>query len=233
VTFEDYIQRLAQHEADKSEPLLRDPRQVILIHAGIRLNSLADFLTDPLIEWSLAQVPVDQITFTSTLPEWNEIFLRRCLRSPERLARLLKQDALVRSKVAEWASYSDEPLLLKTTADGLRVLDGMHRFVGAIVQQKTSVSAFVQVGTTRSLPLCEAHTLYDLIRGFLNSARDMSGRADLLASLRLMCRSYRNAASLLRERFDPAHLPDPEVQEVIGEVLFRHGSSENPRTPTL
>ncbi len=219
MSFEEYVAALARHEATKSIQVLEDPRDLILVHSGVRLNNIGDYLTDTSIEWHLEDVPVDHIGFCSTTPARNRVLLDQCERSPVRFKQLLASDDQVRATFARDASFGDEPLLLKKVDGGLRVVDGMHRLVGAILCERLTVSAFVPRDALPILPKCEAHTVYDLIRGYQKNARDEQGQRDLFHGLRLLCRTYANAVDLLRHRFSSRYIPDEDVQQTISSVL--------------
>ncbi|MFA4831621.1 MAG: hypothetical protein WC618_05685 [Patescibacteria group bacterium] len=218
--FEKYIKNLADHEAEKSKSFLNS-RMKILVHAGIRLNWLGDYLANPKIKFRRSKVAVDKVLFTGSSLDWNRTLVDKCHKSVKEFRQLVKQNPLIKSKFVKEASYGAEPILLRGPDDkGLyRVFDGMHRFVGAVIKNKKSVLAYVAANKPKQLPVCEAHVVYDLIRGFQRSARDKKGESDLYHALRLLARTYENVADLLKTRFSHKYVSDKTVQKIIRKVL--------------
>ena len=218
--FEKYIKDLAAHEERKSKPFL-NPRMRILVNAGIRLNWIGDYLANPKIRFRKIKVAVDKVLFTGSSPAWNKILLERCHKSVREFRELIGKNQTIRKKFVKEASYSLEPILLRGPDDKgfYRVFDGMHRFVGAVIKNRKTISAYVPVNEQKQLPVCEAHVVYDLIRGFQSSAKDKRGEIQLYHALKLLARTYENVAGLLKTRFNHKYLPDRTVQRVIRQAL--------------
>lgn len=218
--FEKYIKELADHEDGKSQRVL-GPRERILVNAGIRLNWIGDYLANPDIEFKKKEIPLRKIRFTGTLPEWNAILKDRCESRVEKFQQLMREDESLRQRFTREASFDKRPILLRGPfEDGYyKVFDGMHRFVGAALENRETVLAYVPVNEAEHLPVCEAHTIYDLIRGFQRNAKDEVGKEELYNALKLLARTYANTAELLQTRFNYSYIPDEEVQEIIQKVL--------------
>jgi len=219
--FQQYLEELADHEDEKSRSYLTDPRARILVNAGIRLNWIGDFLGNPEIKWEERELPVEKIQFTGSDPFWNKILIEQCNRSVNKFKELIAKNPELKEKFQQTASFGDEIILVrKSEKKGFyKVLDGMHRFVGAVLKGKDKVRVFVPVNEDKHLPVCEAHTVYDLIRGFLRNAKDKEGERQLFYALKLLCRTYANVKSLLKERFNKNYVNDEKVQRVISKVL--------------
>jgi len=95
----------------------------------------------------------------------------------------------------------------------------MHRFVGAVIEKQKTVTAYVPINEDKHLPICEAHTVYDLIRGFQRHAKDDNGKIELYYALKLLARTYENVIDLLENRFNFTYVADDEVQEIIKKVI--------------
>lgn len=218
--FEAFLTRLADHEDEVCKSKL-DARSRILVNAGIRLNWTGDYLANPAMEFQLIEVPVNNILFAGTEPGWNKILIDQCHASVQEFRTLFESNEDIRNKFLQEASFSEEPLLLIPAGNQgfYSVFDGMHRFVGAILKDKNTVTGYAPVNAGRQLPVCEAHVVYDLIRGFQRNARNEEGRHDLFCALRLLCRIYANVPALLENRFNMEYVADVEVQQVIRDVL--------------
>lgn len=217
--FETYLKELASHEREKYEKYLSDPRNIILVYSGVALNWLGDFFANPDIKWVERTVKVEDCLFTGTNPEMNEILLNKCQEKPENLISYLENNSKDKELIYEYASYGDETILLRKKDDKYLLLDGTHRFVGAVLQKNKTVKAYIPVNEQQVLPNCEAHTVYDLIRGFRRNARDEEGKKALYWALKLLNRTYANVGLLLRERFNEKYERNKEVQDVISKVL--------------
>ncbi|NTW22177.1 hypothetical protein HGA34_01370 [Candidatus Falkowbacteria bacterium] len=218
--FEKYLSDLAAHEESKSKKQL-DPRGRILVNAGVGLNWIGDYLANPKIKYRKIKLPVEKILFTGTNPGWNKILLERCDKSVEKFSDLMAKNAVVRKKFETEASFGSEPILLRGPDESgmYRVLDGMHRFVGAVLKDKKTITAYAPINEGKYLPVCEAHVVYDLIRGFQRHAKDKQGEVELYHALKLLTRTYGNATELLKRRFSYKYVADKEVQAVIAKVI--------------
>lgn len=159
--FEKFLEKLAAHEVKKSEPLLQDSGKVILVHAGIRLNWLGDFLANPDIKWEERDLAIKEIQFTGTSPRWNSILIEQCGRSVEKFLALIATDAEIKSEFEQAASFGDELILARESEQTgyYKVLDGMHRFVGAVLQGKKSIKVWLPINEKKCLPVCD-HMLF-------------------------------------------------------------------------
>lgn len=225
MNFDDYLPDLIDRESDKAEQEFKDPRAELRTLAGVNLNWLGDYVD---LDWSYREINTDDILFTGTSPEWNDLLLKRCQRKPAELRDLLATDQSVRHIIASGLSdwfrrfSAGEIMLRKGNEDGQwKVLDGMPEFVKAIIAGAKTVTAFVPTNEDSVRPQCEKHTVYDLIKAYERRGHDEAGYQQLVAGLRLLCREYDNVESLLRDRFDPAkrNMPDDDVGRAIAEVL--------------
>ena len=218
--FESYLEALAGHETSKAESLL-DARGRILVSAGVRLNWMGDFLANPSIEYEKKEVVLRDILFTGTEPDWNEVLLKQCDGSVETFQSLIASDIEMKEKFKAEASFGREPVLLVgPNEDGqYKSFDGMHRIVGAAIEGRDTITAFVAQNVEDHLPICEPHVVYDLIRGYQRNARDEAGKKDLYHGLSLLARTYANVIDLLQHRFGPDRLDEDDIQEVIQRVV--------------
>jgi hypothetical protein len=100
-----------------------------------------------------------------------------------------------------------------------RIFDGMYSFVGAVIKKRKTITAYVPINEDEHLPVCEAHTVYDLIRGFQRHAKDENGKIELYHALKLLARTYENVINLLENRFNFTYVAENEVQKIIKRVI--------------
>jgi hypothetical protein len=220
--FEEYLVDLAHHEQQKSLDLLEgNPHEKIKIFSGHRLNWLGDFFGNPEIKWEKILLNIDDIRFTGTAQELNPILKDKCQRQPAMLRELINLDEDVRKIIENHATFSDELIVVRNEPETGKflMLDGTHRLLGMILQYKTHIFAWYPKNEFELLSHCEAHVMYDLIRGYLRNAQDEQGKTELYHGLKLLARTYGNVKDLLKHRFDPKHVSDPEVQKIIEDVL--------------
>ena len=219
--FKKYLEQLANHEDKKPDFYLRNSRTRILVNAGIRLNWLGDFFANPEIKWKEQELSLERIQFTGTNSEWNKILIDQCGRSVNKFQVLIEKQPKLKEKFQKEASFGDEIILVRKSENKgfYKVLDGMHRFVGTVLEDRKKVQVFFPVNEDEFLPICEAHTVYDLIRGFIRNAKDEKGEIELYHGLKLLCRTYANVRELLTERFNENYVHDNKVQEIIKKVL--------------
>lgn len=224
--FEEYLTQLADHELnDKpgTKEVLKDPRRILLVTAGINLNWLGDFFANKNINWEKKAFKLDQIVLTGMYGELNEILIKKCQRNPRKVQETMAQDGHIKKVVEENASYQDLPIIVRNDEDRMgqkyKVLDGMNRMLGKIVKNTDEFEAYYPTNEFDYLPLCEPHVIYDVIRGYIRHARDEKGRKQLYHALSLLVRTYENTATLLKERFGPKNVFEKDVQKVIIEVL--------------
>ena len=217
-----FIKKLAVHQAKKVSGQIADPRASLLVTSGIHLNWLGDFFGNPEIKWQEKNVPLEKIKFTGTNPEWNKILLDNCDRSPKKLQALIKRNPKIK-KVFNQKSYSaNQPVVLRQDLENkgyYKVLDGMHRMVAATISGKSKVKCLVCTNEEKVLPICESHVVYDLMRGFIRSAKDKQGEKELYHALKLLSRTYANVTPLLRGRLGKKWVLDKDVQKIIKRVL--------------
>lgn len=219
--FEEYLKNLAKHEEKKTSSIIKDPRKKIIIHAGVRLNWIGDFIGNKKIKWKEEELPIEKIYFSGTNPDWNKILIDNCKRSVADFKQLINKNHKLRNKFQKEASFSSDPILLKSGKEKstYQVLDGMHRFVGAILKGKKKVKVYMPINEKGYLPICEGHIVYDMIRGFQRNAYNKNGEKDIYHGLRLLSKTYENVNELLKNRFNYAHLPDKKVQNIIRKIL--------------
>lgn len=218
--FEKYIENLANHEDNKSKSFL-DSRGRILVNAGIRLNWIGDYIANPKIKYKKINIPTDKILFTGTNSEWNKILIDQCQKNVKKFKELVKNDKKIKKRFASEALYGNKPILMRgPDKNGFyRTFDGMHRFIGAVLKNKKTVPAYIPVNKQDYLPICEAHIVYDLIRGFQRHAKDEQGKEDLYHALKLLARTYENVVELLEKRFNFTYVADKDVQKIIKKVI--------------
>jgi len=215
-----YLESLADHEEEKAHDYLT-PRERLLINAGYRLNWIGDYVANPDIEFELKDLELNSLILTGTTPDWNEVLINKCEKSINKFQELIKTDKKIKNKFKREASYGKEPVLARGPDNErkYKLIDGMHRLVGAIVKGRETISAYVVQNESDHLPHCEAHTIYDLIRGFQKNAYDNKGEVELYYSLKLMARTYGNVVNLLTNRFNSEYVNDDKVQKIIKNVI--------------
>jgi hypothetical protein len=224
--FENYLYHLALHEEEKSQLLTIDPREKILINAGIRLNWMGDYLANPNIVWSeLTKINVNDIQFTGTNHKWNQILIQQCDRSPARFHELITQNPQIKEMFHVESSYNpDLPILVRKSEDAgkYKVFDGMHRFVGALINGQSTIMVYFPKNEEEILPWCENHVVYDLIRGFMRNANDSDGELQLLYALKLLLRTYGNVREylvlLLAQEVGITKPTQKIIQKALGEI---------------
>lgn len=218
--FQTYLNELADYEQQKSTEYLADPRHKILVNAGIHLNWLGDYLANPAITWSKQTLPVNQIEFTGTNPEWNEILINQAERSPAKLRSMVQQDPSLRNKLILDPNGRTEPIIVrrdKEKAGYYKILDRMPLFVQQVLDGATEVEVLLP-NNEDHLPICEPHVLYDLMRGFERHANDELGQEQLYQAITLLVRTYANIPELLTERFGNDRVFNVNVRKVLDRV---------------
>ncbi len=218
--FEKYIKDLSNHEVKRTEKFLT-PRNKILVYAGINLNWLGDYLANPNIKYKKVVIPVEKILFTGTGVEWNKILIDKCERKVEKFKELVEKDEKIKERFLKETSFTNDPLLVRGPDENgfYKIIDGMHRFVGAVLKNKKNIEAYIAINDGKHLPICEPHVVYDLIRGFQRNAQDKQGEIELYHSLKLLSRTYENVTTLLKTRFNSERIPDEKVQKILKRVL--------------
>ena len=219
--FEKYLTELAIHEQEITTQILKDPREVILVNSGVRLNWIGDYLSNPNLKWTKKTIPIENIEFTGTSLDWNEILINQCSRSPQNFFKLIESNPNLKQKFQKESSYNPNfPILLRRSQrkSFYKVLDGMHRFVGSIVNGNKTIEVYIP-DNEKILPYCEPHVLYDLIKGYVRNSGDSESEKELYYSLKLMIKSYANSRDLLENRFNIKYVADQKVQEIIQKAL--------------
>ncbi len=214
---EDFLKNLAAHEEEKVKEE-QDSRQRILMYAGARLNWMGDYMGNPDIEWREEELELDQIEFTGS----DEFLIETCERSPKIFQEKALADHEIKSMYENLASYGNETILVRNSDHDFvkyKILDGTHRVIGAAMSGKKTIKAMVPLNEKDYLPVCEAHTVYDLIRGYLRNRRTDDGKIELYHSLKLLINSYANVHDLLENRFNKKYVNNDEVQLIIEKVL--------------
>lgn len=184
--------------------------------SGASMNWIADFITDSSILWSLETLHIDDLIFTGTNPIWNEVLIIQAERSPAKFRQLLVADEALRQLFAE-AVYSPEPILVREEGGRLRILDGSHRVVAAVVRGDNTIQGYVARVQGQPKPHVEAHVVYDLLKAHHRGLTQ--DRAGLVHALKYLRSAYSNVDSLLRERFQINWVPSHEIQSIITEAL--------------
>jgi len=216
-----YLEKLNKHLKSKTEKFLsQNLAEQFLNSSGILLNWIADYLTDPNIRWEKEELEIDQLYLTGTSPAWNKIIIDQCQRSPSKLRTLFRKNPSIK-KIFKEAKFIDLPILVRYEEDKYKVLDGMHRIIAAIRDGLSLIPAFVAYPQAEPQPSCEAHLIYDFLRAYQRRSpvERQSLRTDLISGLRFLKKVYGNVEGLLRERFNSNYVLDPEIQEIIKEVL--------------
>ncbi len=213
---QEFFQRLIAYQRKKIAPF-QSPLDELVMLSGAALNWLGDIFSDPNITWTLEKLDINTLWLTGTGPEWNDVIIRRCERSPAKLRRLLTDDPDVANMFGSVA-FDPAPILIRFDDSKLKVLDGMHRTIGAIREGRDQVGAWVARPIADARPSCEPHVVYDLIRAYQRKLN--TDRAGLIAALRFLRAAYANVDQLLRERFNKEWLPDDKMQSIIAAALM-------------
>ena len=214
---EDFINDLARHEEEKVKDE-QNSRQQILMYAGARLNWIGDYMGNPDIEWREEELELDQIEFTGN----DEFLIETCKRSPKEFQELVLADNELKQMYEQFASYGAETILVRDSDHDFvkyKILDGIHRVIGAALSGKKTIKAMVPLNEKDCLPICEAHVIYDLIRGYLRNRKTEDGRIELYHGLKLLINTYANVHDLLENRFNKNYVNNDEVQVIIEKVL--------------
>lgn len=210
----DYLEGLAKHLEKKAGE--RDSVSRILTSSGALLNSIGDFIADKNIRWERKEIDINNLWLTGTNPEWNEIIIKICERSPQKLREYIQTNASAK-KLFRDVVFSEEPILVRYEEEKYKTLDGMHRVVAGIRDGREKILAFIAYPEGNFAPACEPHVVYDIIRAYQRKLN--TNKEELICALRFLRKSYSNIDTLLRERFSPEWLPDAEMQEIFKAVF--------------
>ena len=187
----------------------------LLTYSGALMNWLGDYLTDPNIRWVKKNIPIHTLYLTGTNPKWNKIIIAQAKRSPKMLHRVLLLPKV--QHMFKSIKNDGTPILVRYDEGKYKVLDGMHRVIGAIRDDKEKIAAYIAYQKGKARPMCEPHVVYDLLRAYQRKLN--TDKKSLIAALRFLKKSYSNVEELLRKRFNASWLPDPKLQAIIQEVL--------------
>jgi hypothetical protein len=212
---QDYLENLIDHLTRKTRQTNK-PEDLLLMLSGASLNWIADFVLDESVVWEKREIKVADLYLTGTNPEWNKVIIDKAQRSPEKLQQIMAEIPSVKGLFADCV-FDNVPILVRVDGGKLKVLDGIHRLIAAIRDDRKTVIGYVGTKTGDSRPLCEAHVVYDFIRAYQRSA--VKDREGLIAALKFLKNNYVNVEGLLRNRFNADWVPDEDVQKIIAEVL--------------
>lgn len=214
---EKFLAILTKRQKERTE-FFQSTEENLLTHAGANLNWIADYVLDLSVCWTKENLNIDDLYLTGTCPEWNAVIIEQCQRSSVKFRELLLQNEKITSMFKE-AKFDDLPILVRYEKEKHKVLDGMHRVIGAIRDGHSEIIAFVGRLQGNPQPLCEPHVVYDLLRAYDRGIN--KNKADLIAALRFLKGSYSNVEMLLRKRFGKSWIPSDEIQGIIEEVLVK------------
>ena len=210
-----YLEKLIEKGSKRLQAHTK-PEQ-LLAFSGVFLDSTAQLVFLKNATWVLKTLPItDEIILTATNPALNALVITQCERKPSRLREVLQRDQKARELV-QGITMNNLPILVMQREEGVRVFDGMHRLIAAIRDGAETIGAYVGTLQGEIQPECEAHLIYDLIKPYQwGLHRDREG---LVTALRLIKKSYVNAEELMRVRFAPPYLDDPEIMDILKEAL--------------
>ncbi len=209
-----YLENLVDHLTRKTRQTNK-LEDLLLMLSGGSLNWVADFILDESVSWEKRDIKVSDLYLTGTNPEWNKIVIEKAERSPGKLKQLFDDPEVV--ELFKDLTFEETPILIRFEDGKYKVLDGMHRSIAAIRDNRETISAYVGTQSGTFKPMCESHVIYDLIKGYQRSG--YKDREGLVSALRFLKNNYVNVESLLRDRFNSQWVPDQQVQSVIKEVL--------------
>lgn len=190
----------------------------LLMHSGAAMNWIADYITDENVVWKKEKLLIDKLWLTGTNPKWNKIIIDTCERSPKKLRKYFKDNPRA-LKIFKEAVFESVPILVRYDEKKYKILDGMHRVIAAIRDNRKFIDAFTARIRHRPKPKCEAHVVYDLLRAYQRGInKDSKG---LESSLSYLKKSYGNVEWLLKNRFNENWVHDEKIQKIIKKVLKR------------
>jgi hypothetical protein len=188
------------------------------MYAGARLNWIGDYVGNPDMEWEEKELELDELEVTGN----DEFLIKTCERSLKKFQELALADTEIKAMYENLASYGTETILVRNSDHDFvkyKILDGIHRVIGAAISGKNTIKAMVPLNEKDCLPVCEAHVIYDLIRGYLRNRRTDDGKIELYYGLKLLINTYANVHDLLENRFNKNYVNNDEVQIIIEKVL--------------
>lgn len=216
-----YLEKLVEHEMwTYFREYCSDTKQALVLLGWVALNSIGDYLWSDQAQFNSMEVSINQITFTWTSPEINEILLDVCKWSPACLEELIQKNRAIKMKLKSWASFWEEEVLLrKTWKSSYKSFDWMHRIVWHILQWKTKIKAYVLMNEWKFMPNCEPHVIYDIIKAYHRSDKSDQDAKDFIWALRLLWKYTWNAKNIIENRFNKNYLKDKDIQKLISESL--------------
>lgn len=212
---QEFLQQLVEHHRRKALSVV-DAESEMLLWSGVSMNWIADFLTDESARWEKREIKIDNLYLTGTNPSWNKVIIDQANRSPVKLRQILQAQPELRSLFSE-AKFHVLPILIRIDKGKMKVFDGMHRTIGAILADRKTMTAFICTTHGSARPHCEPHVVYDILRSHIRKINQ--DRPGLIAALRYLRHSYANVDDLLRNRFNHDWVPDDEIQKIIQEAL--------------
>jgi hypothetical protein len=213
----EFLKNLADHEEEMVKNEKSDGER-LLIFSGARLNWIGDYLGNPKLKWKEQVLDLEELEFTGN----DEFLIKTCERSPQKFQEMVLADPELKSMYQHLASDGNETILVRNSDHDYvkyKILDGAHRVIGACLNNQKTIRAMVPQNEKEVLPYCEAHTVYDLIRGFLRHRRSEDGEIELYNALKLLIHTYANVRDLLENRFNYSYVNNERVQLIIGKVL--------------
>lgn len=217
-TFPDleYLEKLAETERARFEHTT-SALDKLLTYSGAALNWMSDYLLDPLVSWRKETIAIDSLYLTGTSPEWNKVIIDEAERSPTKLHALIGSKPALR-ELFKNAQYDDSPILVRYEDDKNKVLNGMHRVIGTILDGRDHAEAFVgELTGQKHTPVCEPHVVYDFLRAYIRGTN--LDRKGLVVALKFLRKAYSNVDDLLKNRFGPTGIADDEIQAIIQDAL--------------
>ncbi|HSX02962.1 MAG TPA: hypothetical protein VLI05_06680 [Candidatus Saccharimonadia bacterium] len=197
-----------------------------------RLNDVGTVLSDDSFTWKLEEVPLEQFVLTGVNPQVNALTIERAKGQPLALRQLARQEPTVRRLLldegVEPALRPDyEPLLCAESrpsetkyAGKLRVFDGMHRLLAAVLGNEMTLQAWVgRLTNEAGRPFVSPAAVRALLKLWRECPPSID-KAALAAALQQVARSYvatyANARHVLTEQVAGAR---QDVQEVFAPAL--------------
>ncbi|MFA6198307.1 MAG: hypothetical protein WC734_04110 [Patescibacteria group bacterium] len=211
----EYLTDMVKHMRHKFERH-NGALEQLLVYTGALLNWVGDFMTDPNVSWTKEDVEVEKLYLTGMGPDENAFIIDQAKRSPRQLQVILHNNHEAQALFAKH-TFDPLPILVRLDEDKIKVIDGMHRVIGAIKEDQITITAYFARQTGIPQPHCEPHVIYDLLRAYERGInKDTAG---LITALRFLRQSYFNVEQLLRERFNEGWINNPETREIIRQVL--------------
>lgn len=214
-----YLKSLVKSLQDKVLKYQSIDEQIVL-YSSAAMNWISDLLTASNVNWEKKKINIENLYLTGTHPEWNKIIKDKCKGDP----KLFKKEINTNSKSANLfkdINFEDIPILTRFDDGKYKIIDGMHRAIAAIRDNKKTITAYVAFITGDLNPVCEGHVVYDLIKAYQRSKKTKKNKESFINAIKLLNSAYSNVESLLNERFNYNWLPDKEIQDIFKKILAR------------